>query len=86
MGDDGLMDLFFEETSAQVDALRQAADAGDAAEVGRLAHTVTGAAATVGATRLAAVAAEMERGPGAAPGLLDDLQRAFELTQAELTR
>jgi CheY-like chemotaxis protein len=86
LGDDGLMDLFFEETSAQLDALRRASDAGDAAEVVRLAHTVKGAAATVGATRLAAVAAGVERDPGASPGLLDDLQRAFELTQAELTR
>jgi hypothetical protein len=32
------------------------------------------------------LAADMERDPGAAPGLVDDLQRAFELTQAELTR
>jgi HPt (histidine-containing phosphotransfer) domain-containing protein len=80
------MDSFLVETSAQLDALNEAADAGDLAEVGRLAHTVKGAAATVGADRLAVLAAEIEATPEAASGLLDDLQRAFELTQAELTR
>jgi len=84
--DPEIMDLFLEETSAQLDALNEAADAGDLAEVGRLAHTVKGAAATVGADRLAVLAAEIEETPEAASGLLDDLQRAFELTQAELTR
>ena len=84
--DPEIMDLFLEETSAQLDALNEAADAGDLAEVGRLAHTVKGAAATVGADRLAVLAAEIEATPEAASGLLDDLQRAFELTQAELTR
>ncbi|HKP20022.1 MAG TPA: PAS domain S-box protein [Thermoleophilaceae bacterium] len=86
LGDEGLMDLFFEETSAQLDALNEAADAGDTPEVQRLAHTIKGAAATVGATRLAALAAEIEQAPGTAAGLLGELQRAFELTQAELTR
>jgi CheY-like chemotaxis protein len=84
--DAGIMDLFFEETSAQLDALNEAAIAGDTAEVERLAHTVKGAAATVGATRLAELAAEIEEAPETAAGLLDELQRAFELTQAELTR
>jgi HPt (histidine-containing phosphotransfer) domain-containing protein len=86
LGDEGLMDLFFAETSAQLDAIGEAADAGDTEEVRRLAHTVKGAAATVGATRIAGLAAGIEQDPGAATGLLDDLQRAFELTQAELTR
>ena len=55
-------------------------------EVERLAHTVKGAAATVGAARLAELAAEIEQAPETAAGLLDELQRAFELSQAELTR
>jgi len=54
--------------------------------VERSAHTVKGAAATVGATRLAELAAEIEQAPETAAGLLDELQRAFEPTQAELTR
>jgi two-component system sensor histidine kinase/response regulator len=81
-----IMELFLEETSAQLDALSEAADAGDTAEVERLAHTVKGAAATVGAARLAELAAEIEQAPGTAAELLRELQRAFELTQAELTR
>jgi CheY-like chemotaxis protein len=84
--DDEIMELFLEETSAQLDALNEAADAGDLAEVARLAHTIKGAAGTVGATRLAALAADIEQEPEAALGLLGDLQRALELTQAELTR
>jgi PAS domain S-box-containing protein len=86
LGDEGLMDLFMSETSAQLDALNEAADAGDAAEVERLAHTIKGAAGTVGASRLAALAAELEQAPETASERLEDLQRAFELTQAELTR
>jgi CheY-like chemotaxis protein/HPt (histidine-containing phosphotransfer) domain-containing protein len=88
--DASLMELFADESRAQLDALRAAIDAGDAAEVKRLAHTMKGGAGTVGATRMAALAAELEQDPtGPSEELLSrlaELEEAFELTQAELTR
>jgi two-component system, sensor histidine kinase and response regulator len=84
--DDEIMGLFIQESGAQLKGLREAAEAGDLEEVRRLAHTMKGAAATVGASGMAALAAEMEQDPSVAGELLQELQQAFDVAQAELIR
>jgi PAS domain S-box-containing protein len=81
-----IAELFIEESGAQLEGLRTAAESGDLAEVARLAHTMKGAAATVGATGMAALAAEMEQDPSVAGDLLEQLEQAFDAAQSQLIR
>ncbi|RAG85752.1 hypothetical protein DN069_09580 [Streptacidiphilus pinicola] len=91
-----LVDSFLERVPGLVDALRAAADRGDATSIEEHAHTLKGAAGNVGAADLASCAAELEdlarTGRGAeASGvaarlgpLLDQVRRA--LRSADLRR
>ena len=69
-----------------LDALLAAARAGEHAECARLAHKLRGAAANVGAGRLAACAGTLEdalkRDPSRAAGVEDLAERAGELGEA----
>ena len=75
---------FLEDCPKQIGALNERLEAGDAALVCRSAHTLKGAAATVGADRLRDVAMEIERA-----GKAGDLARVAGLVsrlEAELER
>ncbi len=68
---DTIVALFTSEAPALVAALQGAAHSGDNDQVRRLAHTLRGRAAMLGARRLAEVCAVLERRGGAATS--DDL-------------
>jgi signal transduction histidine kinase/HPt (histidine-containing phosphotransfer) domain-containing protein/DNA-binding NarL/FixJ family response regulator len=56
-----IVDLYLQETPRRLAALKQAAQAGDREQVARLAHTLAGSAGSLGAVRLAAACAQVER-------------------------
>ena len=56
-----VVDTFMSETSAQVSALRKAAIAGEIESVFRIAHSLQGSAAMVGAVSVARVCGELVR-------------------------
>jgi CheY-like chemotaxis protein/HPt (histidine-containing phosphotransfer) domain-containing protein len=77
-----LADMFFGDASSRLGDLREAVEAGDAAGVNRLAHTLKGSSGNMGATRMAAICAELQDvgasgDLGAAPGLLKQLEEEF---------
>jgi HPt (histidine-containing phosphotransfer) domain-containing protein len=78
--------MFVDESRDRLGRLRTAIDAGDDGEVTAIAHSVKGSSASFGATRMAALAEELERadGSGDLARRLDELERIFELTAAEL--
>jgi HPt (histidine-containing phosphotransfer) domain-containing protein len=55
-----VVDLYIADATAQLDRLHQALDAGDGAEVAEAAHRIKGSSLTVGAARVASLAAEIE--------------------------
>jgi HPt (histidine-containing phosphotransfer) domain-containing protein len=65
VGDEAIFDeiceLFLSETGPRVEAMRRAATAGDEDALRSHAHTLKGSAASVGASLLSTVAAEIER-------------------------
>ena len=56
-----IIELFVAELPGRVDAMRQAAKAGDLATVGRLAHQLKGAGGSHGFPHLSTIAREVER-------------------------
>jgi CheY-like chemotaxis protein len=86
---DEMLELFRQEGSTRLEALRSALASGDADRVYRLAHAMKGEAMAWGATDLIAVSRSIEeqardgRLSGLA-GLLDQLARLFEATLAAL--
>jgi two-component system, NarL family, sensor histidine kinase EvgS len=67
------------DTRACIDALQTQVKAGDSTAVSRSAHRIKGAAAMIGATRLASLASGLETGvskAAATPAVLDDLLSA----------
>ncbi len=64
LGDQGLIaelaELFLEDASSYIEALQEATEEGDAPSVERLAHTLKGSCANMGATRMVAICAELE--------------------------
>ena len=79
LGDDGaacqeIIALFLRDAPNQICSLQEATDRGDAASVQRLAHTLNGASANIGATRLEKVARQMEKSAEK-----DDLKRVADL-------
>jgi HPt (histidine-containing phosphotransfer) domain-containing protein len=75
---------FLGDVPKQLDALRGFLAAGDARAVQRQAHTVKGAAATVGAEALAALALELERAGEA--GNLDTVRSAVDELESQFQR
>jgi HPt (histidine-containing phosphotransfer) domain-containing protein len=68
-----LRDLFLEETPVQLETLRYATGGADALSIERVAHTLKGTCGNMGATRMAAICAELE-----------DVGRSGELERAPL--
>ncbi|MDQ3316661.1 MAG: response regulator, partial [Actinomycetota bacterium] len=77
-----LAEMFFGDASSRLGELREAVEAGDAAGVERVAHTLKGSSGNMGATRMSAICAELQdvgvSGDLArAPGLLERLEEEF---------
>ena len=71
-----LIELFLEEVPPQLAALRGAIEGGEASSVERIAHTLKGSSGNLGAVRMAAVCAELEKVGGSG-----ELTRAAELLE-----
>jgi HPt (histidine-containing phosphotransfer) domain-containing protein len=74
--------LLIRQTTEQLDSLRSAAAAGNLQEVGRLAHTIKGAAAALTAERLRVIAQSAEK--TARDGHAEGLSAAASRLQAAL--
>ena len=82
-----LIALFFAAVPPPLVALRKAVDAGDAHSVERIAHTLKGSSANIGAVRMQALCTELEEiGRSeelrAAPGLISRLEEEFGRVRA----
>jgi two-component system, sensor histidine kinase and response regulator len=78
-----LIELFLTDIPPQLDALREAVEAGDAHSVKRIAHTLKGSCGNMGAVRMGAICAELEEigsseDLAAAPVLISRLDQEFE--------
>ena len=74
-------DLFLEDTPQRLAKMKTAFDQGDAATIKSVAHTLKGSASNLGARRLAAQCAEVERQCGL--GIRDELAGSLEKIAAE---
>jgi HPt (histidine-containing phosphotransfer) domain-containing protein len=77
---DQLIELFEDSTPPLLRELRVGAEAGDEETVRRAAHKLKGSCQNIGASGMAAQAAELERAAIADPAQLEDLEVAFEAT------
>jgi CheY-like chemotaxis protein len=84
----GLATMFLEESRKRLGRLRAAIESGADDEVAAVAHSVKGSAASFGATRMAALAHEIEQGIGNGRDELmelhTELERTFARTETEL--
>jgi HPt (histidine-containing phosphotransfer) domain-containing protein len=71
-----LAQLFFEDTSSGLAALRGAVEVGDARTVERVAHTLKGSSGNMGAARMAKICSGIQE-----VGTSGDLSRAPELLE-----
>jgi two-component system, sensor histidine kinase and response regulator len=74
--------MFIGDAEFRLAALGEAVESGDAGSVERAAHTLKGSSGNMGATRMAAVCAELEEAGasgdlGRVPELLDRLEEEF---------
>ena len=84
-----LLGLFDKQTTQQLKQIEEAVRAGEAAEVGRVAHSCKGASATLGMSRLAAVLLQLEKSGKAgdltgAPALCANAWKEFKDVQSFL--
>jgi HPt (histidine-containing phosphotransfer) domain-containing protein len=79
-----LLELFEKTAAATLGELRAALDAGDTAELRRLAHRLKGSARNVGATGMAETAAALEQAPADPAARLTSLEAALEPTREQL--
>jgi CheY-like chemotaxis protein len=80
-----ILEVFVSQAETHIETIAHAIALGDGAAVARTAHTLKGGAAAIGATAMAALATELERGDlTTAPDHLRRLSAAFERTRAEL--
>lgn len=79
-----IVELFVADAGARVVELVAALDAGELDGARKLAHTLTGSAASVGAVRLASLARSVQHADAAPPGAADELTRAFAATAPAL--
>jgi signal transduction histidine kinase/DNA-binding response OmpR family regulator len=75
--------LFLEETPAQLADLRASAQQGDSVRLAKVAHTLQGSAANLGAREMVRICAELQvlaedGNIGIAPSLVADLERQFD--------
>jgi CheY-like chemotaxis protein len=75
-----LMDLFADGTPPLLRELRDGAESGDGEVVRRAAHKLKGSCQNIGASGLAAQAAQVERDAAAAPAQLEHLEVTFTAT------
>jgi CheY-like chemotaxis protein/HPt (histidine-containing phosphotransfer) domain-containing protein len=75
-----LVALFVDSTPPLLDELRTGAESGDGDAVRRAAHKLKGSCQNIGAGRMAARAARLERDASAAPAQLEDLELTFTAT------
>jgi signal transduction histidine kinase/DNA-binding response OmpR family regulator/HAMP domain-containing protein len=75
-----LMDLFADGTPPLLRELRDGAESGDGEAVRRAAHKLKGSCQNIGASGLAAQAAQVERDAAAAPAQLEHLEVTFTAT------
>ena len=85
-----IVDAFLSEATADVDALRAAADASDAEALERVAHRFKSASAVVGALHVSEFAARLQTlgRSGSAEGareIVQELEAAWQAAFAELT-
>jgi HPt (histidine-containing phosphotransfer) domain-containing protein len=78
-----LIELFLTEVPPQLVGLREAVEAGDAHSVERIAHTLKGSCGNMGAVRMAALCAELEKVGSSgerrrAPELVERLEAEFD--------
>ena len=84
-----LAESFSGDTSSALAALREAAKAGDARSVERIAHSLKGGSGSMGAERMSAICSELQD-VGASgdlpsvPGLLERLEEEFGRARAAL--
>ena len=84
-----LMVMFRDDVTSGLSSMRKAVEGGDASSVEKTAHTLKGSSGNLGATRLAAVCAELERVGASgdlapAPALIDRLEAEFERARPAL--
>jgi CheY-like chemotaxis protein/HPt (histidine-containing phosphotransfer) domain-containing protein len=80
-----ILEVFVSQAETHIETIVHAIALGDEGAVARTAHTLKGGAAAIGATAMAALAAELERGDlTTAPDHTRRLRAAFERTRAEL--
>lgn len=88
LGDEGfersLLEAFLEDNEERMKIVRAALESSDGDVVGLEAHSLKGAAATLGAQALADAARDLES--AVAEGSLDDAQRRFAEVKRELAR
>jgi two-component system, sensor histidine kinase and response regulator len=88
---DELIELFLGEVPTQLKALREAAQTGEAQSVERIAHTLKGSSANMGALRMEALCAELEEAGrsedlSAASGQISRLEEEFGRVRAVLEK
>ena len=86
---DELIELFLSDVPLQLAELREAAEAGEPHSVERIAHTLKGSAANMGALRMKALLAELEEigrseELGAAPERISRVEEEFGRVRAAL--
>jgi signal transduction histidine kinase/DNA-binding response OmpR family regulator len=88
---DELIELFLDEVPTQLKALREAAQIGETQSVERIAHTLKGSSANMGALRMEALGAELEEAGrsedlSAASGQISRLEEEFGRVRAVLEK
>ena len=86
-----LAGMFFDDATSRLGELREAVEAGDAAGVERIAHTLKGSSGNMGAARMSAICAELQEVGGSgdlarAPGLLEELEEEYGRVRPALER
>jgi two-component system, sensor histidine kinase and response regulator len=86
-----IISQFMQDVPGQLAGIRQAFEERDAGQMRLIAHTMKGAAATIGAMRLSARALAVEKalksgGAQAAESLIPVLEKQFEVLRGELDR
>ena len=88
-----LAGMFFDDATSRLGELREAVEAGDAAGVERVAHTLKGSSGNMGAARMSAICAELQdvgasgdlaRAPGLLGGLEEEFGRVRPALEAEM--
>ncbi|MDA0183119.1 ATP-binding protein [Solirubrobacter phytolaccae] len=80
-----IVELFVSDAAARVDELVDALEAGELASARKLAHTLAGSSASVGAVRLAELARSVQYADAITPGVADELRAAYAATAPALS-